>query len=265
MCIRSLEFIEEHRTFKTLWKLSVFRNNADFNWLVSDLKFLDDDVCYTGETTDSSNKKTWTRGCADSSIIREECTSLVMFWTMSFIKCGNVQNWNHFEADSKICTEICSDDLCNENIRPTLPPTTTEPIDPNALICYSCFEMHVSKCKYVQCAESDDVCYTGQMAYNGGYKVQSLVTLSVETEFYFVTYVFFRTMFVAVLIQSWWRVSVERLLTSQCVNWLVRVICATSISIWALTTCQIQPPLQLRLPLLVWWKPLHVTRQQRSR
>ena len=32
------------------------------------------------------------------------------------------------------------------------------------------FEMHYQNCKWIQCAATDDVCYTGQMNFNGGYK-----------------------------------------------------------------------------------------------
>ena len=30
--------------------------------------------------------------------------------------------------------------------------------------------MHYQNCKWIQCAATDDVCYTGQMNFNGGYK-----------------------------------------------------------------------------------------------
>ena len=38
------------------------------------------------------------------------------------------------------------------------------------LILQKSFDMHYENCKWIQCAPTDDVCYTGQMNYNGGYK-----------------------------------------------------------------------------------------------
>ena len=90
----------------------------------------DDDICYTGQTTDAAYKTTWTKGCGDSSLVMDQCNTVGKF----FLK----KKFYSILADITICTETCKGDLCNENIAPTMPPTTTLAPDPNGLACYSC-------------------------------------------------------------------------------------------------------------------------------